>query len=241
MYYVVGAGGLDAWLPRNHRVKVTYFVLGEHLWVVRSFLCSARAYILKSPWNASAWILWITVNQPPVSLLPRKSGNTWCCSACLCALGFVVGCKQLMWAPRAALPRGFWSNPCCCPDMPYGGLGAGSGEALRCWYDGIARVDESFSSCIKGSWQGLASFALRTGAFALCRRCCCELSFSCAFTPKRNDAVDTEEGQMFVDGKKAQKRWRQIVVKLNAIIPSLKQTNKKYLWPLWNRFPTMLN
>lgn len=147
------------------------------------------------------------MNQPPVSLLPSKSGNTRCCTACLCTLGFVVGCKRLTWVPRAAPPRGFRSNPCCCPDMPYGGLGAGSGEALpwNSWCDGIAQADESFSDCVRGSCQGAAPFAWRTGAFALCGRCCYELSFSCAFTPKRNDAADTEEGQTFVDGKKAYK------------------------------------
>lgn len=177
-------------------------MLDECLWVVWSFPCSARACILKSPWDASAWILWITMNQPQISLLPSKSGNTCCCSACLCALGFVVGCKQLTRALKAALPRGFRSNPCCSLGMTYGVLGAGGVDALVCWYDGTTWLDESFSFCIRRSCQGAASFALRTGAFALCRRCCCELSFSCAFTPKPNDAAHTEEGQLFVDGKK---------------------------------------
>lgn len=192
---MVGAGGLDAQLPRNHKAKAAYCVLGEHLWVVGSFLCSARAYLLKSPWNASAWILWITMNQPPVSLLPSKSGNTQCCTACRGALGFVGGCKQLTRAPRAAPPRGFWSFPCCCQDMPYRRLEAGGREALICWYDVMAWVEESSSYCVRGGCQWATPFALGTGALALCGTCCCELSFSCAFTPKQNGAADTEEGQ----------------------------------------------
>lgn len=200
MRYVVGAGGLDAQLPRNHKAKAAYCVLGEHLWVVGSFLCSARAYLLKSPWNASAWILWITMNQPPVSLLPSKSGNTRCCTACLGALGFVGGCKRLTRAPRAAPPRGFWSSPCCCQDMPYGRLEAGGREALI-WCHGLSRA--KFVLLCKRRLPV-------SNPICLGDRCICfvwdmllwALLFMCLHSKAKWGSWH-RGGSMFVDGKKA--------------------------------------
>lgn len=83
-------------------------------------------------------------------------------------------------------------------------VGAGDPDAWlprNCREKAAMKVSPFFF--VRESCQGAAPFALRTGAFVLCKRGCCGIPFSSAFTPKQNGAADTEEGQMFADRKRA--------------------------------------